>query len=105
MRYQMQLTEEGQPLLLVHFIYRGPKGVVRLEGASMAVAEDTWRIACVPNLTQLHDKDRWQQPWQRSSDVRAVTCPACRGAAQFQAAKAELDAVLARQRSRRGRRR
>lgn len=36
-----------------------------------------WRIACMPNMTELH-ATAYHPHYQRSDAVPAVTCPACK---------------------------
>lgn len=57
-----QILPSGRTVTLVHL-------VVPVNGA--------WRIACMPGLADLH-QTAGQQNYQRTDDIRAVTCPACK---------------------------
>lgn len=73
-----QLLATGGTLTLVHFTH---------------LAGDEWRIACMPSMTEFHSTPHHPN-YQRSDDVRAVTCPACKKSTTFVVAKSALDAVL-----------
>lgn len=52
-----------------------------------------WRIACMPNMVEFH-VTLYHPNYQRSDDVRAVSCPACKKTAAFTGAQDALTAAL-----------
>ena len=78
------LLEDGTKVVPVHFVYRpmlesGRKGV--------------WKMACSPEMYVM--KKGPDEPYIRSEDVRAVTCPMCQNTLIFKTARVALDAELA----------
>lgn len=93
---QVMLLEDGTPLVLIHFVYRSPPGVIRAEGAPIntnviSVAEHTWKLACAPGMIELPAQMSRAWPYSRSDDPRAVTCPTCIQSQEFARAKEALE--------------
>lgn len=57
-----QVLVGGSAVTLIHLVRR--------------VGED-WRIECMPNMVELH-ATQYHPHYQRTDDVRAATCPACK---------------------------
>lgn len=55
-----QIGADGQSTTLIHYVFQ----------------VDPERIACMPNMTEFHATAHHPN-YQRSNDVRAVTCPSC----------------------------
>ena len=91
---QVMLLPDGTEIHLIHFIYLSPPGVVAAVGRRLTGAADTWKIACVPNMTQFSASGDRASPWRRSEDVRAVTCPLCSRTEFFVAAERQLRETL-----------
>lgn len=92
---QIMILPDGSGLLLVHFIYQSPEGLLRHAGIPLGPASgDTWKIACAPGTTMLNATENRPFPYQRSDDVRAVTCPLCKDTDEFKRAKNELQSAL-----------
>lgn len=73
-----QITVGGGFVTLIHFMS---------EVSAIPPTEDgpqtlQWRIACMPNMTEFHATP-YHPNYQRSNDVRAVTCPACKKTQAF----------------------
>jgi hypothetical protein len=81
---QEMLLEDGTKVVPVHFLYRPRLATGRKGG---------WKMACSPEMYAMMKKEG--EPYIRSEDVRAVTCPMCKGTLVFKAAKAVLDSELA----------
>lgn len=63
---QQQMNSSGGLITVIHYTYSQGEG------------EDLiWRIACMPNMTEFHETP-YHPSYQRSNDVRAVTCLACK---------------------------
>ena len=73
---QVMIHEDGSQSLLVHYAYSD----------DVFARKNSEKIACAPNLKELEAQPRRQWPWQRSNDVRAVTCPQCQRTEVFLAA-------------------
>ena len=56
-----QVSPTGQSTTLIHYVFQ----------------TDPERIACMPNMTEFH-LTPYHLNYQRSNDLRAVTCPACK---------------------------
>ncbi len=90
---QEMLLEDGRTILLVHFVYRSPRGTLAHEGTPLANTEETYKIACAPRLVEMSAFGSRAFPWQRTDDVRAVSCPLCRETVEFQKAQHELATI------------
>ncbi len=89
------ILPDGRQVLLVHFLYQAPVGLTEAGGTPLGGSGDqTWKIACVPGLTEMHATGGRSHPWQRTNDVRATTCPNCMASAPYQRAKRELETAL-----------
>jgi hypothetical protein len=92
---QQQMLEDGTVIVLIHFIFKSPRGIIRAQGLpvkQIAQRQDSWKIACVPNMQTEDMSQRFMQqfPWIRSEDPRAVTCPQCMQSPEFKAALAKV---------------
>ena len=76
-----QVGPQGQVTTLVHFTREAvvPPG----DGAPEGPPVSGWCIACMPNMREFH-RTLYHPSYQRSNDVRAVTCPACKKTTTFQ---------------------
>lgn len=77
-----QITPTGGSITLVHFTHDIATGVV-----------PEWRIACMPNMVEFHTTV-YHTHYQRSNDVRGVSCPACKKSPTFKQAKDRLESAL-----------
>lgn len=73
-----QINERGQIITLIHFTYN---------------VNGEWRIACMPNMTEFHQTS-YHPNYQRSNELRAVTCPACKKSPQYVQAEQHLNNIL-----------
>jgi hypothetical protein len=88
---QTMLKEDGTEMVLIHFVYRSPAGLAYSSGAVLNPQADwTWKLACSPNLTEMHAQASRPFPYHRSDDPRAVTCPACKDTEAFKDAEGML---------------
>lgn len=60
------------------------------------VDHETRRIACTPNLTEMHATNGRAAPYPRTLDVQAVTCPRCKATAEFKTAKQQYERATRR---------
>lgn len=88
------LLEDGTQLLLIHFLYRSPQGLTKAAGRALVTPIETWKIACVPDLMEMSTTATRQCPWQRTDEVRAVTCPLCKDTEVYKEAYDQLNAAL-----------
>lgn len=56
-----QVDVNGQTRTLIHYVFQ----------------TDPERVACMPNMREFH-QTVYHPNYQRSGDIHAVTCPACR---------------------------
>ncbi len=84
MKMQEMVLEDGTTLLLIHFLFQSPRGVLQITGRPLLPSEFTWKIACTPNLMEFGADRSRECPWMRSDDPRAVTCPLCKATEIFQ---------------------
>ncbi len=75
MDHQKTVLPDGKELLLIHFLVDG-------------------KIACQPQLPQKQMRLKDGVVWQRSDDVRGVSCPLCKGTVVFQDAQTVLQLAL-----------
>lgn len=78
-----QVTAAGGVVTLVHLTYN----------VSAVLGDTDWRIACVPNMTELHQTVHHPN-CQRTNDMRAVTCPICKKSPMFTELWQRLEAAL-----------
>ena len=69
------VLESGEQVAVVHLVHQIRTERQMPDGLMVPVVD--WRIACTPGLQDLHGTMQRLEPWQRSEDVRAVTCPMC----------------------------
>ena len=81
-----QVTASGKTITLVHFVSYTTDGM------------PGWRIACMPNMTEFHATP-YHPNYQRTDDVRAVSCPACKAAPVFKESQDRLQAAAGRVRN------
>lgn len=81
-----QLLGTGGTITLIHFVNQleVPTGDEDKPGLE-------WRIACMPNMTEFHQTP-YHPNYQRTDEVRAVTCPACKMSVIFKKSKELLEA-------------
>jgi hypothetical protein len=94
---QYMVLEDGSALLLIHFVYQAPPGVMRQQGVRLGPpAPDQWRVACTPRLPEadMSTGPKRQEVWHRSDDPRAVTCPLCKETEEFKRRMAFLDSMI-----------
>lgn len=90
------ILDDGSGLYLVHFVYPSAAGLVKSKGMPLGPArQETYKVACVPDMLEMAANASRGSPWQRTDDVRAVTCPLCIRTEEFQKAKDQLAAALA----------
>lgn len=58
-----QILPSGSMITVIHFTYK--------------VGND-YRLACMPNMTNLHVTVGGRPAYQRTNEKAAVTCPGCR---------------------------
>lgn len=58
---------------------------------------ETQRIACTPNMPELHAANGRAVPYPRTLDVQATTCPRCKATADYKAAQEQYQAAMRRQ--------
>jgi len=73
-----QLDKFGQSTTLIHWMTETSNGL---------------RIACMPNATEFHATP-YHPAFQRTDDVRAASCPACRRTAEYKCVVERLEAAL-----------
>ena len=71
MMHQTSILEDGQTVILIHYLYR--------EGERLV-------IACTPGLREdeMCATAARPFPWHRSGEPEAVTCPVCKQSLQWQ---------------------
>lgn len=85
------ILEDGSGLVLIHFMFQSPAGMIRLKGIPLgASGEETWKLACVPNMTEMAQAHNRPLPMHRTDDPRAVTCPQCRETQEFREKMAQV---------------
>lgn len=77
-----QILPGGGKITLIHYTYADGLG-------------ESYRIACMPNMTEFHETP-YHPVYQRSNDVRAVTCPACMKSSVFKESQRILEDALRR---------
>lgn len=80
MMTQSMTMEDGQDIILVHFVYK--------EGRR-------YRIACSPHLPEIDMTSKgkfWS--WYRTEELRSVTCPLCRRTEAFHKAREQFITLL-----------
>lgn len=79
-----QISAGGRKITLIHFVYAtDPSG-------------GDWRIACMPNMREFHQTE-YHPAYQRTNDVRAVSCPACKKSDVFKQFEGALPKVKSRE--------
>ena len=73
-----QINELGQSVTVVHWMMDTPNGM---------------RVACMPNMVEFH-ATAYHPPVNRTDDVRASNCRACKKTAEFKSAVERLEAAL-----------
>lgn len=87
MSTNLQVTEKGDTFIPVHLVFWSPQGVISQEGKPPVAGQKyTQKIACTPGLSEFNATVNRPHPWVRTSDARAVTCPACLASAEFRKA-------------------
>lgn len=76
MNVPTMVLEDGRQVAVVHLVCQMATERQMPDGLMVPVVD--WRIACTPGLQDLHGTNQRLEPWQRSEDVRAVTCPLCK---------------------------
>lgn len=79
-----QLRPDGVTITLIHYTYAAGLG-------------EDYRIACMPNMVEFH-QTMYHPNYQRTNDVRAVTCPACIKSAAYKEGQRALTEALGRTR-------
>lgn len=89
----IQFIGSGSTIELIHFIsgVMAPPSETDLEGPPTK----QWRIACMPNMTEFHETP-YHPHYQRTDDIRAVTCPACKNSLAFKEIKETSEKILKR---------
>ena len=79
-----QVDRHGEFITLIHYVFQ----------------TDPERIACMPNMTEFHSTP-YHPNYQRSNNLSAVTCPACKRAdvKRIDAKVKIIDAEVRRQES------
>jgi hypothetical protein len=85
MHDQEMVLPDGSKLLLIHYV--APRAV---DGAL--------RLACAPNMVELHAYEHRQWPYRRTGETGPVTCPLCKETPAYQEAVARQRDGLARRR-------
>lgn len=88
-----QLTAGGNLIEIIHFVSRVMAPPT--EGSPEGPPTEQWRIACMPNMTEFHQTP-YHPHYQRTDDVRAVSCPACMKTTVFKESKRILGEMLGR---------
>jgi hypothetical protein len=91
---QIMILQDGGAIVPIHFTYLAPKGVAQAEGQPLpGVVEQTWKIACCPNLVEFSARFSKPFPYHRTNDPRATTCPNCKATEAYKRAADALRAI------------
>lgn len=79
------ICEDGSEIIVIHYLYRSPKGTIDSEGEPLpgVPPEMTLKIACTPNMTKLSANEVRNFPVMRTEEMGAVTCPLCKDSVFF----------------------
>ncbi len=86
-----QVLATGGSITIIHFMREVmvPPSSIEPEGPPRTQL----RIVCMPNMTEFH-QTLYHPNYQRTDDVRAVTCPACMKTPLFKESQKILEAAL-----------
>lgn len=91
MKLQTAIGPDGAEVVLIHFLYSSPVGMIEGAGLPLAQRGNSWKIACMPNLFEFSTQSSHRPiPHMRSDDPRAVTCSVCKETEHYKRAAASL---------------
>lgn len=82
MTIETMILEDGSEIACIHYLTRP---------ASNAV---TPYIACMPGLKEFSASKTRQQPWMRTQEIEAVTCPVCKSTKDYSTAKQSAEHAI-----------
>ena len=88
-----QVSATGRTITLVHFVSEVIPPLDNTEHKESLVTQ--WRISCMPNMIEFHATS-YHPNYQRTDDVRAVSCPQCMKSLAFRQAQERLNTAVLR---------